>query len=448
MKGGRANCGKELVCTCKISIKLCKGGGDIEMTGKLLILAVLLLALALAPIATAHDTPRWTIETVDSTDNVGAYTSLALDSSDKPHISYHNESDRSLKYARWTGSSWSIETVDSTDWAGFGSSLALDSSDKPHISYSGNKDLKYARWTGTEWANETVDSGFDAGFNEVDDISLALDSSDKPHISYCYIYWDTWTLKYAKRTGTEWANETVDSTDNVGEYTSLALDSSGNPHISYYDSTNRNLKYARWKKVGGYYQWSIETVDFVDDVEVSTSLALDSFNNPHISYYDSTNRNLKYARWTGSSWSIETVDSAGRLCSRTSLALDSSNNPRISYYDFTKGNLKYAFISAIPSIVTVQGKLTDSAGSPIQTGSMRITIKDFSGAQVWQNTVNNVFDDGVFNLPLGAQQELRLAPDSVYQMVIAIDVDSTYFVSADVTFGDGSPSGDVIKFTV
>jgi hypothetical protein len=45
--------------------------------------------------------------------------------------------------------------------------------------------------------------------------------------------------------GTAWATEIVDSAGDVGYYTSLALDSNDNPHISYRDATNRDLKYIR-----------------------------------------------------------------------------------------------------------------------------------------------------------------------------------------------------------
>ena len=40
-----------------------------------------------------------------------------------------------------------------------------------------------------------------------------------------------------------WQAETVEATNKVGQYTSLALDSIGNPHISYWNETNRALQY-------------------------------------------------------------------------------------------------------------------------------------------------------------------------------------------------------------
>jgi len=104
-----------------------------------------------------------------------------------------------------------------------------------------------------------------------------------------------------------WVPETVDSPGDVGWYTSIALDSSDNPHISYFDETNSDLKYARWNGT----DWITETVDSDGQVGTHTSITLDSSDNPHISYFDGTNMDLKYAWWNGTDWVPETVDSDG-----------------------------------------------------------------------------------------------------------------------------------------
>lgn len=98
-----------------------------------------------SPSPTPTSIITWNIQTVDSTGVVGGHSSIALDSSGKPHISYYAFTN-GLRYAKWTGSAWSIATVDSTGDAGATNSLTLDTKGKPHISYlcSTTSDLKYA----------------------------------------------------------------------------------------------------------------------------------------------------------------------------------------------------------------------------------------------------------------------------------------------------------------
>jgi RHS repeat-associated protein len=280
----------------------------------------------------------WDIQTVESAAGAGN-TSLALDSQGNPHISYtawnSTTASYNLKYARWTGSSWDIQTIDSSD--GGNTSLAMDSQGNSHISYYSSNSLKYAKWNGTNWTIQVVAAGA-VGVDQAGQYSsLALNSAEDPRIAYYYYSAAVNGLRYAKWTGDAWEIETVDNATAgvLGWYPSLALDSGDRPHISYYDNYYGALKYARkWTTTS----WKRETVES-GYTGLSTSLALDSQGNPRISYQDTYggDSGLKHARWTGSSWNIETIDSNGQ--SPISLALDSAGNPRISYSDAT--NLKY-----------------------------------------------------------------------------------------------------------
>lgn len=350
---------------------------------------------------------EWQTEIVDE-NNCTGWTSLTLDITKDPHISYTVGFDpQSLKYAYWDSSMWHIETVignrelyacqvetvsglkqvacicpslalDSSgvpdisytragflqadicytygpDWpytlivnnSGCYSSLQLDSSSYPCICFSSYYGLEYVKWDGANWQYEMVDSSYAIWYFT----SLELDYFEYPHISY-YEYRDA-DLLYASWDGSAWQTEVVDSEDHVGLWSSLDLDVAGHPHIAYSDSTNRDLKYAHWDGSN----WQIETVDSIGAVGQWVSLDLYSSGYPCISYYDDTNKDLKYAYWDGSDWQIETVDSDGSVGQYTSLELDPAGHAHISYVDATNYNLKYAYqyVTSIEGSGDVEG---------------------------------------------------------------------------------------------
>ncbi|MDX9870815.1 MAG: FecR domain-containing protein [Clostridia bacterium] len=140
---------------------------------------------------------------------------------------------------------------------------------------------------------------------------------------------------------------------NVGQYVSLALDSEGQPHLAYYDESNGGLKYAtnptlqyieeEWN-IG---DWQIDIVDTVGDVGQYASLALDNGGKPHISYYDATNEDLKYAANTDGAWQLTLVDSKGDAGRYSAIAIEPANNvPQIAYmaqkHHWASYKVKYA----------------------------------------------------------------------------------------------------------
>ncbi len=280
--------------------------------------------------------------------HAGPYNDIAVDEEDNPHISYnlYNEAVNHLKYKYYNGSSWYSKIVDSGG-VGLYTSIDVDGGNNPHISYydESNGNLKYAYSNGSTWEITTVDYIGDVGKFT----SIALDDENKPHIAYYDV--SNCDLKYACWNGSTWEITAVYYIGNYGSDISLALDDDNNPHISYFDRSNSDLKYSYWNG----FNWETSTVDNTSGTPShSNSLALDDGNKPRISYESVDGYEyyfLKYARWTGSSWDITEVDTGEYYDPPgldISMAIDSYNNPHISYCMWEGSKLKYAFYSGAP----------------------------------------------------------------------------------------------------
>ena len=284
------------------------------------------------------DGTTWQVETVDGSGEAGWSTSLALSGLGRPRIAYHNPKRELCNYAWFDGTDWHLETADDTHGSGMYASLELDGSGNPHISHF-NYDLRalmYAKRSGTTWVTATVDSSeTTAGPG----CSLALDQSGRPRISYLGQVGYQGKLKYAWRKSSGWKTEAVISVGDTGYDSSLALDAQDRPHISYFGLVYRGLKHA-WKDDG---QWYSETVDSTKGAGTDTSLVLDALDRPRISYRNGDELALMFAWHDGTAWHTQTVDSGGEF-EYTSLALDDEGWPHISYYDETNEDLRHAWM--------------------------------------------------------------------------------------------------------
>jgi hypothetical protein len=328
-----------------------------------------------------HAGVGWVAEYVDDVSPLIGATSLALDATDKAHISYFNKEER-LGYAKHYPNTlvnpinpWTIETADGSTTVGRYSALALDAVGHAHIAYwdEDNGYLRYATNASGEWISTDIDDMGDVGWYP----AIVLDAAGKAYVSYAYIYYgsepsDTsMNLRYATNVSGVWVTETVDDTDLVGEYTSIALDSSDKAHISYFDLSNGTLKYA----TNASGEWECETVDSNGYVGMYTSIALDSSDKVHISYHgwstDFTTSYLKYANNTSGYWVAQTVNSGGNVGKYSSIALDSSDNVHISYYDEANGSLKYAYgiasnLSVSPSVHDFGDVVVGDSSTPLE----------------------------------------------------------------------------------
>jgi len=357
--------------------------------------------------ATKQD--EWVTETVDS-ESVGLKgTSLALDSMGNPHISY--QAGGELTYAVRNGD-WHLTTL--TGLEGSFSALAL-LGNQPHMMFftyfehSSRMEYVYQDGAGDWLTGVVVPTGNNLSARE--SVTVIMDDEGILHVAFtlyrCYLWgptdecwqWYPGDLMYSYREGSGWKEpvaagytaknssmaldagknvyvssynykgwdddhvemlyhgylgrgltspviSVVDTPGVVGDFNDIALDESVFPpmsHISYYDTTNGDLKYA---KRTGATSWQIDVVDSAGNVGQCTSIALDSSGKPHISYYDETNQDLKYAYLDDSGWHTQTVDSAGNVGLFTSLALDANDQPHIAYIDVDNGDLIYAHLGS------------------------------------------------------------------------------------------------------
>ncbi len=321
----------------------------------------------------------WEIEVVDSIGNVGKHNSIAVDTNGKVHISYYDQTNQDLKYATGNFGSWTITTVDAIGAVGEFNSLVWMGDDL-HITYldDSNNTMKHAELSAGSWTFEVAVENVQLGsaLTTFDGKLFAAFVSDDAKL-YC-----------AVNDGTSWAIEEVDVSSSYAKELDISV-SDGIVFISYVDTTTKYLKVASRSPSGS---WVASVVDDTTQVGSWSSATGDSIGRMHVTYYDFSNQELRYAIHNGTSWSISKLDESGGACS--AIISDDNNKQHIFYIDLVlaKTPLSYMTNSGakwVASVVDGQGDVGEQSSIAVdEDGFVHIAYYDDSNGTL--NYANNV----------------------------------------------------------
>jgi hypothetical protein len=258
-----------------------------------------------------------------SSDGSCKNNSMAIDSTDKLHITYIKESSPTtyeLRYATNASGVWTKTTV-GTSW-GY-PSIATDALNKVHIATTS----QYISNTTGTWVTENY-------YSNATMPSIAVDKNGKIHIGF-YVESPNRALLYANNLPGSWNAETISNT-YLQTWPSLALDSNTKAHVAFSDGglTDEYVHYSTntsgsWQNltIGGSFP-SGSLCDFGEGLKI----AVDSADKVHIVI-----RNKYYTNAAGS-WTSEIFDPGG-MC--PSLTLDTSNAPHIAYSAYDTDTATY-----------------------------------------------------------------------------------------------------------
>jgi predicted regulator of Ras-like GTPase activity (Roadblock/LC7/MglB family) len=290
---------------------------------------------------------------------VGSTTALAIGADGFPIISYYDVTNGDLKVAKCGDAACSsgntITSVDSTGDVGAYSSIAVATDGLPVISYFDitNLHLKVIKCGNAACSSGNTTTTVDAAANVGRYTSLAIGTDGLPVIAYYDESLGTTNgvLSVVKcgNAACSSGNTTtdIDTTPDVGQFSSIAIGSDGFPIISYYDSTSDNLKVTKCGDAACSSGNTTTAVDSTGDVGRYTSIAIGTDGLAIISYYDVTNTDLKALKCGNAACSsgntTTTVHTSVQTVGLyTSIAIGADGLPVISYYNFNATQLYLA----------------------------------------------------------------------------------------------------------
>jgi len=189
-----------------------------------------------------------------------------------------------------------------------GQILGFDTQNNPHVAYinTSTRTLKYAYWNGSDWVRQDVHTADSFRFGNSFFIG-ALDGNGDPHFFFPNgaSLFDV-PIGYAAPNGDSW---TVDNVVNGGQVSSMAIDSFGNPHITFEQGFSDSLRYASFDGV----VWSIDRVTGLEgSSNFDSDLVLDANDEPHLFVHERQFLSSEYVTHTyldGGAWTKDRIAS-------------------------------------------------------------------------------------------------------------------------------------------
>lgn len=194
----------------------------------------------------------WVNYTVDPNlggDNPGLYTSIKVKNG-KVHISYYASATGDLKYIK--SPNWVPFVLDSTGNVGEFSSLYVDDNGNGYVYYNhvsaadGKRRIRVITDVSGTWLHSDV-TEISGG---VTSNPIFVDSNGIWHLSYYsggVLYYRSGLLFDPSSNTWDWSTAKAVDPSGIGNgiYTSIVADSDGKSRISYYDATEGDLKFAK-----------------------------------------------------------------------------------------------------------------------------------------------------------------------------------------------------------
>jgi hypothetical protein len=291
--------------------------------------------------------------TVDSTGDVGLYSSIAIGGDGTPYISYYDQTNGTLKLVKCGNSACSssnnIVTVDALDNVGMRSSIAIGTDGFPIIAYlnASTNSLQTAKCNDFFCSGKTI-SNISTDVDTTSGISIAIGTDGLPIIAYGHTYdYPKVRIVICGNSACSSGN-TIRAPDYIARNPSITIGSDGLLIYSYFQEITGHLDSLKCGDPScAYSSQTFSTIDVSENVGFNSTIAVGPDGLPVIAYYDMTNGDLKVAKCRDvacSSSNITTVDTGygANVGAYPSVTIGTDGLPIISYYDDTNKTLKVA----------------------------------------------------------------------------------------------------------